>query len=106
MTHQAYLRRTPTHLARLIALSHKKGYALDVKLVRSACHPHKTVSHIRSLYTMSVSTDPDSLVYSSKVETDRCYNTCVSAIVRAIADYIWRSIWGTVRDLQSWFLRN
>ncbi|KAI6142137.1 hypothetical protein BKA82DRAFT_2596476 [Pisolithus tinctorius] len=62
------------------SLSSEKGYTLDVKLVRSAYHPHEIASHIRSLHTMSVSTDPDSPVYSSKVETDGCYNTCVSAI--------------------------
>ncbi|KAI6139212.1 FAD-linked oxidoreductase-like protein [Pisolithus tinctorius] len=91
MTYQAYLRRTPAHLAHSIALSRKRGYALGVKLVRGAYHPHEIASHIRSLHTMSISTDLDPPVYSSKVETDACYNTCVSVIVRAIADDIGSS---------------
>ncbi|KAI5994218.1 FAD-linked oxidoreductase [Pisolithus marmoratus] len=88
VTYQAYLRRTLTHLAHSIALSRKKGYALGVKLVRGAYHPYETASHIGSSRTMSISTDHDPPVYTSKVETDTCYNTCISIVMRAIADDI------------------
>ncbi|KAI6137375.1 FAD-linked oxidoreductase [Pisolithus sp. B1] len=91
VTYQAYLRRTLTHLTHSIALSRKKGYALGIKLVRGAYHPHETASHYGSLSTMSISTEPDPPVYSSKVETDTCYDTCVSIIVRAIADDVMSS---------------
>ncbi|KAI6046886.1 FAD-linked oxidoreductase [Pisolithus marmoratus] len=97
VTYQAYLRRqqwaehftinrTLTHLAHSIALSRKKGYALGVKLVRGAYHPYEIASHIGSSRTMSISTDHDPPVYTSKVETDTCYNTCISIVMRAIAD--------------------
>lgn len=88
VTYQAYLRRTLTHLTHSIALSRKKGYALGVKLVRGAYHPHETASHFSSLNTMSISAEPDPPVYSSKVETDTCYDMCISIIMRAIADDI------------------
>ncbi|KAL4071186.1 FAD-linked oxidoreductase-like protein [Scleroderma yunnanense] len=88
-TYQAYLRRTPTHLAHSLALSRKRGYALGIKLVRGAYHPHELAAHSdRSTLTASISPDPDPPVYRSKADTDACYDQCAAILVRAIAEDI------------------
>jgi hypothetical protein len=57
-TYQCYLRNTPANLAHDLAEARKYGYALGVKLVRGA-------------YLLK---EPPSMVWSSKDETDRCYD--------------------------------
>ncbi|KAG6327796.1 hypothetical protein ID866_11292 [Astraeus odoratus] len=92
MTYQAYLRRTPAHLAHSLALARRKGYALGVKLVRGAYHPYEIAMHNdQSSHTMSISPDVDPPVYLSKADTDACYNTCASVLVRAIAEDVLSS---------------
>ncbi|KAI6046922.1 hypothetical protein EDC04DRAFT_2557329, partial [Pisolithus marmoratus] len=96
VTYRAYLRGTPSHLAPSIAPSRECGYALGVKLVRGACHPHGTESHIYLLATMSMSTDLDPLCNSSKtIATNR-----VSIIVGIILDEIGSS--STLTAASSW----
>ncbi|KAI6046888.1 hypothetical protein EDC04DRAFT_2597672 [Pisolithus marmoratus] len=63
------INRVLTHLAYSIAFSRKKGYVLGLQLVRSACRPHETSSHISSSRMMSISTDHEPPVYTSEVET-------------------------------------
>ncbi|KIM50558.1 hypothetical protein SCLCIDRAFT_1225260 [Scleroderma citrinum Foug A] len=88
-TYQAYLKRTPAHLAHSLALSRKNGYALGVKLVRGAYHPYELAAHSNcSIRTMSISPDPDPPVYLSKEDTDACYNQCASTLVSAMAEDI------------------
>ncbi|KIJ60119.1 hypothetical protein HYDPIDRAFT_32541 [Hydnomerulius pinastri MD-312] len=96
VTYQAYLRRTPTHLAHSLTLAREKGYALGVKLVRGAYHPHElaahaTISPTSSSTPLSISPEPYPPVHPSKPDTDACYNECAAVLVRAIADDVLSS---------------
>ncbi|KIK93538.1 hypothetical protein PAXRUDRAFT_787488 [Paxillus rubicundulus Ve08.2h10] len=95
VTYQAYLRRTPTHLARSLTLARQKNYALGVKLVRGAYHPHELAAHPTTAISSkasntaaSISISPEQYppVHLSKPNTDACYNECAKVLVRAIAD--------------------
>ncbi|KAF9235879.1 FAD-linked oxidoreductase [Melanogaster broomeanus] len=95
VTYQAYLRRTPTHLARSLAIARQNNYALGVKLVRGAYHPHELAAHPTAATSskdcnppgfISISPDPYPPVHPSKPDTDRCYNECAKVLVCAIAD--------------------
>ncbi|KAJ7599308.1 FAD-linked oxidoreductase-like protein [Mycena floridula] len=84
-TFQAYLRRTPDHLAQSLIDARAGGYSLGVKLVRGAYHSHELAAHKdHSDKTLS----PDDLipVWTSKTETDQCYNACAKVLVTAIRD--------------------
>ncbi|PFH48288.1 hypothetical protein AMATHDRAFT_150233 [Amanita thiersii Skay4041] len=91
-TYQAYLRRTPGHLADALEDARKHNYSLGVKLVRGAYHPYEVAAHISAKSpskgheaSMSISPDPEPPVWISKTETDTCYNGCVRVLVKAIA---------------------
>ncbi|KAG6369803.1 FAD-linked oxidoreductase-like protein [Boletus reticuloceps] len=88
VTYQAYLRRTPNHLTRSLALARQNNYALGVKLVRGAYHPHELAAYsaAASSGSIAISPDPYPPVHSSKVDTDACYNECATLLVRTIAD--------------------
>ncbi|KAG1839647.1 FAD-linked oxidoreductase-like protein [Suillus subalutaceus] len=105
VTYQAYLRRTPMHLAHSLALARARGYALGVKLVRGAYHPYELAvhqlarsadsavgpyssNHSRSL---SISPDPEPPVQPSKDATDQCYYDCVTMLIDAISQDVPRS---------------
>ncbi|KAI0638877.1 FAD-linked oxidoreductase-like protein [Trametes polyzona] len=98
-TYQAYLRRTPEHLALSIAAARKGGYALGVKLVRGAYHPHELVAHSSTSATadaslaspntstsLSISPEPVPPVWTSKADTDARYNACVRALVAEVKE--------------------
>ncbi|KIJ21264.1 hypothetical protein PAXINDRAFT_5444 [Paxillus involutus ATCC 200175] len=95
VTYQAYLRRTPTHLARSLSLARQNNYALGVKLVRGAYHPHELAAHptiatsskaSNAAASISISPEQYPPVHLSKPNTDACYNECAKVLVRAIAD--------------------
>ncbi|KAF8555937.1 FAD-linked oxidoreductase [Imleria badia] len=91
VTYQAYLRRTPNHLARSLALARENNYALGVKLVRGAYHPHELAAYSAAASSstsgsISISPDPYPPVHPSKPDTDACYDECAALLVRAIAD--------------------
>ncbi|EPQ61156.1 FAD-linked oxidoreductase, partial [Gloeophyllum trabeum ATCC 11539] len=89
-TYQAYLRRTPGYLNQSIRDAYLHNYALGVKLVRGAYHPHETLAHPSSAQTsaalrsLSISPDPLLPVWAEKAETDRCYNECARVLVENI----------------------
>ncbi|KAJ3873721.1 FAD-linked oxidoreductase [Lentinula edodes] len=90
-TFQAYLRRTPLHLAQSYRDAQANNYALGVKLVRGAYHPHEVSAHEAARVhgkQESLSISPDALppVWSSKNETDSCYNECVKMVVGWVKD--------------------
>ncbi|KAF8878433.1 FAD-linked oxidoreductase-like protein [Infundibulicybe gibba] len=88
-TYQAYLRRTQQHLSQSIADAKAHNYALGVKLVRGAYHPHETAAHMARLTegkSLSISPDPHPPVWSEKAETDRCYDACAKLLVQEIKD--------------------
>lgn len=65
-TYQAYLRSTPTTLAQHLAVAKQEGFTLGVKLVRGAY----------------MGSDPRTLFWSSKEETDKAYNGITEALLK------------------------
>jgi hypothetical protein len=64
-TYQAYLRSTPTTLAKHLEIARQEGYTLGVKLVRGAY----------------LKTEPRHLIWAKKEETDACYDGIVEALL-------------------------
>lgn len=64
-TYQAYLHSTPTTLAQHLALAKQEGFTLGVKLVRGAY----------------MGSDPRTLFWSTKEETDKAYNGITEALL-------------------------
>ncbi|EGN92706.1 hypothetical protein SERLA73DRAFT_14165, partial [Serpula lacrymans var. lacrymans S7.3] len=88
-TYQAYLRRTPEHLKESLRRAKAGNYSLGVKLVRGAYHPHETHAHASkaaSAKSLSISPDPHPPVWSTKAETDNCYNSCAELLIDRIKD--------------------
>ncbi|KAK2459778.1 hypothetical protein APHAL10511_008210 [Amanita phalloides] len=87
-TWQAYLRRTPGHLAEALRDARKHNYALGVKLVRGAYHGYEVAAHNgggSKHGSVSISPDPEPPVWTTKPETDACYNSSVRTLVEAVA---------------------
>jgi proline dehydrogenase len=99
-TFQAYLRRslfpyiirfptnfrdrTPQHLRLSIEDAKRHHYALGVKLVRGAYHPHEIEYHRKqSLSGKTVTSVPP--VWTSKADTDKCYDECVTLLLSDLA---------------------
>jgi proline dehydrogenase len=79
--------RTPMHLFLSLQHARKHCYALGVKLVRGAYHPHEIAahpassSHVPSSSSLSISPDPRPPVWPTKAETDLCFDTCASWLI-------------------------
>ena len=65
-TYQAYLRSTPSTLARDLAVAKQEGFTLGVKLVRGAY----------------MASDPRHLFWSTKEETDEAYNGIMEGLIQ------------------------
>ncbi|KAL1837597.1 hypothetical protein VTJ49DRAFT_3615 [Mycothermus thermophilus] len=65
-TYQAYLKSTPTTLARHLAAAREEGFALGVKLVRGAY----------------LGSDPRHLIHDTKADTDKAYDGIAEALLR------------------------
>ncbi|KAI0308759.1 FAD-linked oxidoreductase-like protein [Amylostereum chailletii] len=99
VTFQAYLRRTPEYLAQSIKDAKAGNYSLGAKLVRGAYHVQENAAHTlaksdpssavasprKHAPSLSISPDPLPPVWSSKAETDACYNACARVLVHAVA---------------------
>ncbi|PIL30759.1 hypothetical protein GSI_06927 [Ganoderma sinense ZZ0214-1] len=95
-TFQGYLRRTPEYLAQSISMARAEGYALGVKLVRGAYHPHEIEIHKAAAssraeatspsgsHDLSISPDNMPPVWLFKDETDSCYDSSVRQLVSLI----------------------
>lgn len=103
--------RTPAQLAHDIAAARAGGFALGVKLVRGAYHPHEIAAHpsvtspevstpapapssevtkksktkTKDRVTLSISPEPVPPVWLVKEDSDACYNACVAMLVGAVA---------------------
>lgn len=103
--------RTPAQLAHDIAAARAGGFALGVKLVRGAYHPHEIAAHLsvtspevstpapapssevtkksktktKDRVTLSISPEPVPPVWLVKEDSDACYNACVAMLVGAVA---------------------
>lgn len=95
--------RTPEYLAQSIAAARKEGYAVGVKLVRGAYHPHELVAHPSTSATadaslaspamstsLSISPDPVPPVWTAKADTDARYNAGVRALIAAVREDVAR----------------
>ncbi|KAF8816681.1 FAD-linked oxidoreductase [Phlegmacium glaucopus] len=106
-TFQAYLRRTPGQLALALADARANNYALGVKLVRGAYHPHEIAAHtaaaaydkaatsgnsaiatVRPL--LSISPDLEPPVWMEKRETDEAYNGCLKVLIKEVKEDVKR----------------
>jgi proline dehydrogenase len=79
-------RRTPEYLQHSLDDAQQNNYALGVKLVRGAYHPHELSAHGARGTARSVSMSPDAAppVWGSKPETDATYDACVRTLVAAV----------------------
>ncbi|KAF9529860.1 FAD-linked oxidoreductase-like protein [Crepidotus variabilis] len=91
-TFQAYLRRTPMHIAVALADAKKHNYALGVKLVRGAYHPYEISAHDNKANGggLSISPDREPPVWQEKAETDKAYDDCVRMLIEAVKEDIGR----------------
>lgn len=92
-TFQAYLKRTQSYLEQSFKDAQADNYALGVKLVRGAYHPHETIAHqcYRAGKTsLSISSDPLPPVWAEKWETDKCYNECAKVLIRELKQDLGR----------------
>ncbi|THH17138.1 hypothetical protein EW146_g3612 [Bondarzewia mesenterica] len=92
-TFQAYLRRNLEYLEQSLKDAKAGNYALGVKLVRGAYHPHETIAHETAASghnntSLSISPDPHPPVWPTKPETDACYNATARRIISSIRDDI------------------
>lgn len=94
------------HLAQSLETAKANGFALGVKLVRGAYHPHELAAHAAvrehsstSIVPHALSISPEDLppVWYTKDETDTCYNACVDILLDAITADVSR------RSSKSWF---
>ncbi|PPQ68478.1 hypothetical protein CVT25_008404 [Psilocybe cyanescens] len=101
-TFQAYLRRTPKQLSLALADARAHNYALGVKLVRGAYHPHEITAHdaalafdrrvhgdpssINARPSLSISPDVAPPVWTKKRDTDEQYDKCVRVLIEAVRE--------------------
>lgn len=102
-------RRTPEYLKQSFAAARAEGYALGVKLVRGAYHPHELAAHAPSAATtaspagssevegfgdaqgLSISPDPEPPVWLTKAETDACYDACAALLLEEVRKDVARA---------------
>ncbi|CAE6459456.1 hypothetical protein BN14_07771 [Rhizoctonia solani AG-1 IB] len=86
-TYQAYLRRTPLHLARAMDDAKKHGYSLGVKLVRGAYHGQEIAYHGKRIAASKPGeeVEPYPAVWLHKDETDRCFDKAAELLIRHTA---------------------
>ncbi|TFK38690.1 FAD-linked oxidoreductase-like protein [Crucibulum laeve] len=87
-TYQAYLRRTPQHLQLALEDARANHYALGIKLVRGAYHPHELAAYLAAASyprkpSPSISPDAVPPVWEHKEDTDARYNECVEFLIRS-----------------------
>jgi proline dehydrogenase len=75
---------TPNYLAQSLADAKANNYAIGIKLVRGAYHPHELAAHNANGNSLSISPGPHPPVWETKPETDNCYNSCAKMLVDAI----------------------
>lgn len=86
--------RTPAHLALALADARANNYALGVKLVRGAYHPHELAAHRAVAYDgrslISISPDAEPPVWMEKRQTDEAYNECLQVLIKAVKEDVER----------------
>jgi proline dehydrogenase len=88
--------RTPAHLALALADARANNYALGVKLVRGAYHPHEIAAHRAAAAnddahpSMSISPDVEPPVWMEKRETDEAFNGCLKVLINSVKEDVKR----------------
>ena len=99
--------RTPAQLALALADARANNYALGVKLVRGAYHPHEVTAHKAAASydkavanssgevatarpPLSISPDVEPPVWMEKRETDEAYNGCLKVLIEQVRDDVKR----------------
>ena len=86
--------RTPAHLALALADARANNYALGVKLVRGAYHPHELAAYRAVAYDgrslISISPDAEPPVWMEKRQTDEAYNECLQVLIKAVKEDVER----------------
>lgn len=95
--------RTPAQLALALADARANNYALGVKLVRGAYHPHEIAAHraaadydkaagtiATARPSLSISPDVEPPVWLEKRETDEAYNGCLKVLIKAVTEDVKR----------------
>jgi proline dehydrogenase len=81
-------------LALALADARANNYAIGVKLVRGAYHPHELAAHRAVAYdgrsSMSISPDVEPPVWLEKRETDEAYNGCLKVLIKAVKEDVER----------------
>lgn len=107
--------RQPRYLQQSLQAAKAGNYALGVKLVRGAYHPHELAAHPSSYPTStngvtselenqslpSISPDTVPPVWLNKNETDECYDTSAKSLVDGIANDLSRTRPGQVAPAPS-----
>ncbi|KAB5591466.1 hypothetical protein CTheo_5070 [Ceratobasidium theobromae] len=85
-TYQAYLRRTPLHIAHAIEDARTHGYSLGVKLVRGAYHGQEISYHQKRLAEAKPGDEIEAepAVWLHKSETDRCFDSAAKSLVEHV----------------------
>ncbi|KAJ4469555.1 FAD-linked oxidoreductase [Lentinula aciculospora] len=89
VTFQAYLRRNKDYLIQSLKDAEAGNFALGVKLVRGAyqaieIQEHEKAASNSSAPSLSVSPEPQPPTWSTKLETDQCYNDCIRILISAL----------------------
>lgn len=93
LAHYVHRCRNEAFLAQSIADARAGGYALGVKLVRGAYHSLEAAAHTQALHeslsgaaitSPAISPDSEAPVWTSKHETDTCYERCALMLLSAI----------------------
>ena len=89
-------------MALALADARANNYALGVKLVRGAYHPHEIAAHrvaaahdkaagaITTPRSLSISPDVEPPVWMEKSETDEAYNACLKVLIKAVKEDVKR----------------
>lgn len=102
--------RQPKYLAQSIADAKAGNYALGIKLVRGAYHPHETSAHTlrnsgdgaKKNKSLAISSEPEPPVWSNKADTDAAYNGSVEVIMNEIENDVKQGLAPAQSPSSSW----
>ena len=75
---------TPEYLAQSLRSAASNRYALGIKLVRGAYHEQEVMPYSPSFPLTTTESWPP--VFTSKEDTDRCYDAAITELVRAVGN--------------------
>lgn len=85
-TFQALLRSTPSRLQEFVDEAQEKGYSIGIKLVRGAYLVSETNRWREERLKRKSDVSDKPLVWSSKAETDECFDSLASSLVNRLSN--------------------